>query len=136
MMNRYVTKVGLLLAFVVPCLWQLTVDPVAVGQEPATKTEPKAKAEPKGRLPAFFSKIGIDDKQRESIYKVQKSYDAQIEKAEAELKAIKDKRDAEIHALLTKDQKKTLETLLEAAKAKATESKTKAAEPKPEEPKK
>jgi hypothetical protein len=135
MMSRHFAKVGILLAFALPCVWQLSFSQSVTGQEPA-KTEPKAKAEPKGRLPAFFSKIGVDDKQRESIYKIQKNYEAQIEKIEAELKAIKDKRDAEIHEVLTKEQKKSLEVLLEGAKAKAAEGKAKAAESKKEETKK
>ncbi len=79
------------------------------------RPKPKAPAV-KGRLPAYYGKLEVDDKQKESIYKIQASYDAQIDKLTEELAALKTKRDGEIRAVLTKEQQKKLDAAIEEAK--------------------
>ncbi|MDX1965017.1 MAG: hypothetical protein SFX18_17860 [Pirellulales bacterium] len=81
----------------------------------------------KPRLPQYYSKLGIDEKQREAIYKLQADYQEEISKLEEQLKALKEKRDGEILEVLTAAQQKKLEELKQEAKDK---SKEKAAEEK------
>lgn len=107
----------------------------AVGQDakkpedkPAAKKE-GAKKEPKGRLPNNFSKVGIDDQQKEKIYAIQSKYDDQLSKLEGELKALRSQRDAEVEGVLTADQKAKLKKLADEAKAEQA-AKKKAADDK------
>jgi hypothetical protein len=67
-------------------------------------------------LPQYYGKLEVDDKQKESIYKIQASYEAQIDKLTEELAALKSKRDGEIRAVLTKEQQKKLDTTIDEAK--------------------
>ena len=75
------------------------------------------RAPARGRLPAYYAQV-VDDKQRERIYSIQKSYSAKIEALEAELKAVTSKRDAEIEAVLTPQQRQRVAALEAEAKAK------------------
>ena len=86
-------------------------------QEAAKKTETKERAKAKGYLPPFYRDV-IDGVQREKIYQIQDSYEAQINALEAQLKTLRDNRDAEIAALLTPEQAKRLAELTAEAKKK------------------
>jgi hypothetical protein len=70
------------------------------------KDEPVAK--PKGFLPPYWKDIVSED-QKPKIYTVQAKYREKIEKLEAEIKALKDKRDKEMLEILSPEQKKRLE---------------------------
>lgn len=83
-------------------------------KKPAAKKE-REKA--KGYLPPYYRDV-IDGLQREKIYEIQKQYDAKIDALEAEAKALRDKRDAEIAALLSPEQKKRVQELAAEAKNK------------------
>ena len=72
------------------------------------KDEPKAK----GMLPMNWGKIGLDDKQKQEIYKVQGKYNEEIDKLEAKIKEIKLTRDKEMKAVLSPEQKKKLDDIL------------------------
>jgi hypothetical protein len=111
----YFRGVGLSLALLMPfALSGITAN--GADEAKSKKTEAKEKAPAKGRLPQYYGKVDVDDKQKESIYKIQADYDAQIDKLTAELAALKSKRDAEIRAVLTKDQQKKLDTVIEESK--------------------
>jgi hypothetical protein len=87
-------------------------------QKPSKEAKPSLKA--KGRLPAYYKDV-VTQSQKESIYKIQSSYGDQITKLAEEMKALTEKRDAEIEALLSAEQKAKVATLkAEAAKKKAT----------------
>ncbi|MGC4002387.1 MAG: hypothetical protein QM811_04265 [Pirellulales bacterium] len=79
----------------------------------------EAKAKAKGRLPPYYAKVDVDDKQREAIYKIQASYDPKLDKLEEELKAMREKRDAELRDVLTKAQQKALDEAIEESKSKS-----------------
>lgn len=122
----YFRGVGLSLALLMPfALSSITAN--GADEAKSKKAEAKEKAPVKGRLPQYYSKVDVDDKQRETIYKIQADYDAQIDKLTAELAALKSKRDTEIRAVLTKDQQKKLDTAIEEAKKAKAKSATEAA---------
>lgn len=64
----------------------------------------KARAKPRGRLPSHYGKV-VDPAQKEKIYKIQQSYEPKIAELNAQLQALRDKRDAEIDAVLTAEQR-------------------------------
>jgi len=124
-MRRLFPIVGLIVALTISAASNMN----AWGQKQA---EPKAKAAaaddapksaktekeaaPRRRLPQYYSKVGIEERQREAIYKIQADYEGKLDKLEAELKALRDKRDDEILGVLTRAQQKKLEELIEEAK--------------------
>jgi len=73
----------------------------------------------KGRLPANFGKLGLNDTQKDKIYAIQGSYSDQLDALEAQVAAVKAKRDHEVEGVLTEDQRKVLKNLTDAAKDKA-----------------
>lgn len=91
------------------------------GTKPATsKATPadKADAKAKGRVPANYGKLGLTEVQRTKIYGVQAQYDDQLDALEKQFATLKAKRDQEVEAVLTDDQRKMLKTLVDAAKEK------------------
>ncbi|HEX3656954.1 MAG TPA: hypothetical protein VHV55_14150 [Pirellulales bacterium] len=94
----------------------------------------KEKSKLKGRLPNYYSKV-VDGAQREKIQQIQQTYAPQIEQLQAQLKALNEKREAEINALLTPEQRTRLAALSAEAKQAAAKKKAaaaaKAAEAKP-----
>jgi Spy/CpxP family protein refolding chaperone len=106
----------------------------AVSQEKADNAEPavekpQPRKQPRARLPNFYRQV-VSEQQREEIYKIQASYQAKIEALQAQLKAVVDERDAKVTAVLTPEQKKKVEELAAAAKAKRQQAQEKPAEPK------
>lgn len=84
------------------------------GQDPKPD-EPK-KADPpvklKGFLPMNWGKLGLTDEQKQSVYRIQARYAAEIEKLEAQIRELKAARDKELKGVLTPEQKKRLEDIL------------------------
>jgi hypothetical protein len=87
--------------------------------------KPAAAKKPRGRLPAYYAQIGLSNVQRDKIYGVQGTYGTEIESLQKQIAAIEEKRDAEIVAVLTPEQKKTLEDLVAAAKKRSEERRKK-----------
>lgn len=139
-MRRLFPIVGLIVALTISAAsnmnaWgQKQAEPKAKAEPKTKAAEPKAKAKaaaaddapksaktekeaaPRRRLPQYYSKVGIEERQREAIYKIQADYEGKLDKLEAELKALRDKRDDEILGVLTRAQQKKLEELIEEAK--------------------
>lgn len=93
----------------------------------AAKQEDK---KPTNRLPANYGKLGLTDAQKDKVYAAQEKYDKQIDDLEAQIKSLKAKRDAEVEAVLSAEQKKILKDLTDEAKdtkakAKKTDEKDK-----------
>ncbi len=84
---------------------------------PAAAKKTAKERQPAGRLPNFYPKI-VTEEQREKIFAIQKQYAAKIDPLRRELEKITRERDEAIEALLTPEQKKQLEDLKAAAKAK------------------
>lgn len=99
-------------------------------QTPISAQEKPAAAETKkagGRLPPYYGQIGLSTEQREKIYGVQSTYASQIEALQKQIASLEEKRDGEINAVLTADQKKQLDSLRAAAKEKTSRRKSDAA---------
>lgn len=73
----------------------------ATGGDAAKKEATVKKAA--GRLPTYFAAV-VSQKQRESIYKLQADYEAQLEKLQAQLEALIADRDREVDAVLSAEQ--------------------------------
>lgn len=80
------------------------------------------------RLPANYGKIGVSEDQRKKIYEIQNKYDDQIEVLQKQIADLRAKEKTELEAVLTAEQKKSLQVANEegqkkaAAKKKASEN--------------
>ncbi|HUG92859.1 MAG TPA: hypothetical protein VML55_18605 [Planctomycetaceae bacterium] len=99
------------------------LQPAAAQQSPAAPARTRAR-----RLPAYYGQVGLNDRQRETIYGLQAAYADRIEELERQLEALKAKRDQEIEAVLNPQQKTRLRQLVEAA-AKRRAGQSRAAAP-------
>lgn len=79
------------------------------GKDPKKDDQP---AKAKGMLPTYWGQLGLSDEQKQKVYKVQAKYNDEIEKLEAKIQELKDKRDKERFDLLSADQKKRLEAII------------------------
>jgi hypothetical protein len=78
-----------------------------------TESKPTQKAAAtkfRGRLPNNYARL-VTPKQRAEIYAIQEQYHAQIEELETQLEELKRKQSDEIYAVLTPEQKATLNVL-------------------------
>ncbi len=96
----------------------LTLQVSAEQKGDAVKAEPKAtkKRATVRRLPAYYAQL-VDDRQRERIYRIQSDYGPRIEALETEIEALTAKRDAEIRAVLTPEQRQQLDAKIDEAKS-------------------
>lgn len=80
------------------------------------KPKQPADAEPpvrlRGVLPQYWKQLGLSDDQVQQIYKIQATYNEEIEKLEEQIKALKEKMAKERSAVLTKEQKERLEKII------------------------
>ena len=86
---------------------------------PNDTTKTTGKTPPKkfrGRLPNNYGKIGLDVKQKESIYAIQARYVAELDELEKRIEMLKEERDKEIYDVLTEEQKAALKILLDKRK--------------------
>jgi regulator of replication initiation timing len=79
-----------------------------------------------GRLPNNYAKLGLSDTQRQKIYATQARYGEQIDALVKQVEELRQKRDAEIEAVLTPEQRENLKKLT-AETAKKTAAKKGAA---------
>ncbi len=108
------------LAIVLACL-----DRPTTGQDKEAAAKPAAakKAEKfRGRLPNFYRQV-VNQKQRQTIYKIQAEYAPKIADLKAQLDALTKERDQRVAAVLTPEQRKRVEDFKAAAKAKREQKK-------------
>ncbi len=118
MIRKSLLTVAVVFPLIGALAWaQQAPDKTGDAAKPAAGAPAKARAKPRGRLPAFYARVVSGD-QREKIYAIQQSYEPKIADLQAQLKALTDKRDAEIEAVLTADQKTKVQQLATDAKAK------------------
>lgn len=72
------------------------------------------------RLPMYYARV-VDEKQRQKIYDIQRKYHPQIEALQRQLEELIAKRNAEIEAVLTPQQKAEIEKLRQEAATKRSE---------------
>lgn len=116
---------GTLVSLAIALAGASQADSQAGSQEtPSGETEAAAPQKKfQGRLPAYYRTV-VDEKQRASIYAIQKEYWTQIEDLKAQLEALAKQRDEKIAAVLTPEQLKQVEATATAAKAKRATTKT------------
>jgi Spy/CpxP family protein refolding chaperone len=78
----------------------------------------------KPRLPNYYGKLDLTDQQREKIYSLQAIANGEIEALEEKINAIKEKRDGDIEAVLSPEQKAKLVSLQGDAKKKRDSKKS------------
>lgn len=107
---------------------QISIDST-IGQEKSAEKGKAAPAKvakkPRGRLPQYYGQVGISSEQRQKIYDVQAVYVKQIAELQKQIDALVKKRDGEVAAVLTSEQKEKLDELLAAAKKRAEERRSK-----------
>ncbi|GAB4142550.1 MAG: hypothetical protein Kow0040_31600 [Thermogutta sp.] len=87
------------------------------GQSATSAAKADATAAFRPRLPMYYAKV-VDDKQRQSIYDIQRKYHPQIADLQRQLEKLIAQRDAEIEAVLTPQQKAEVEKLRKEAAAR------------------
>jgi len=112
---RTVARLGLATAVVGIAAWTVAQPPTAgpAGSArgpapgvsaPATKDGP---AEQRGRLPNFYRHV-VTPEQRDQMYAIMDKYEAQIADLQKQIDAIEARRDAEVEAMLTPEQRAKL----------------------------
>lgn len=91
----------------------------------AAKAEKKAPKKARRAVPAYFGQVGLSGEQKEKIYAVQADYNGKIGDLKKQIAELTKKRNTEVEAVLTPDQKKQVDELRAAAKKKADERKGK-----------
>jgi TolA-binding protein len=66
----------------------------------------------KGTLPPNWAKLGLTDKQKQEVYKIQSDYADKIADLETKIKDLKDKSKTDMEKVLTKEQKERLKEIL------------------------
>lgn len=88
----------------------------AGGAMSGASDDPAAKgASPYRRLPSYFGQIGLNEKQKESVYEVRGRCRAEIEALTLKIEALKERERAECEAILTDGQRRLLNATREAA---------------------
>lgn len=118
---------------------------LALEKEAKPSAEAEEASAPKGRLPNHFADV-VTPEQREKIYKIQRTYAEKLDELASEIRDLIAKREADIQAVLTAEQREKVSQAKEAiAKkrkkdagqndAKSAESKDSKSDKKPEEKK-
>lgn len=97
----------------------------AVFAQGAAESKSAEKKGADGRVPAYFAQIGLSKDQRAKVLEVQSSYAEKIDALRKQIADLEAKRDVDVRGVLSDDQKKKLDELVDAAKKKAAESRTK-----------
>lgn len=114
------SKLGGLLAAIIGAtiLLQAYSTRVSVAQDSDKNDKSTKRAGPRGRLPANWTKLDISENQREKIYAIQKRARELIEPLQAQIDEIESRRDAEMLAVLSKEQREKLRQIMLEAKSK------------------
>jgi hypothetical protein len=103
--------------------------PAAKSKESPAETPVPEDAKPKkrefrGRLPAYYNRV-VDEEQRAKIYAIQREYAPKIDALKAQLEALTAERNEKVVAVLTPEQRTTVEKLRAEAKAKRAAARAK-----------
>ena len=79
-----------------------------------TKKPSVSKSKYKGQLPQNWGQLGLTDDQKQSVYRIQSTYNEQIDALEEQIKELKSKMSEERSKVLSAEQKKRLEEILKA----------------------
>ena len=90
-----------------------------MGEDKKTDKEPLIV---RARLPTYYSKLGLSQKQRNTIYKVHGRYTAEIQELYDKIKELRDKDREDCEKVLTAEQKARLRQILLGGRGKKTDS--------------
>ena len=90
----------------------LVVLPLGLSAAVVAQDKDKSKKSGHERLQPYWTQLELSEKQRDAYDRVVREYGPRIDKLEAELDALKEKRRKDWHAILTPAQKSKLESLL------------------------
>lgn len=126
-MQRMTLGLGaLLLAFTSTFAWTQESGTQSTTKKVAEKAGASDEEKAAGRLPNNYGKLGLNDKQKKSIYAAQTKYGAEISALIKQVEELRAKRDAEVEGVLTAEQKVKLQEL-QSETAKKTAAKKAAA---------
>jgi hypothetical protein len=74
------------------------------------KTEPAPAV--RGKLPKYYSKLGLSDDQRQKLFAIEATFSAKIAGLRRQIKALQDQEKADQEKVLTDEQKATLRRLI------------------------
>ena len=94
----------------------------APAEKPLPEDAKPKKREFRGRLPAYYNRV-VDEKQRKTIYEIQREYAPKVDALKAQLAALTAERDKKVAGVLTPEQLETVEKLKAEAKAKRARAK-------------
>jgi Spy/CpxP family protein refolding chaperone len=86
--------------------------PLAVGKPADDKSDKAPDTKMRGQLPQNWSKLGLSDKQKQDIYKVQNDYMAKIDALRKQMDDLKTAEKKEMEKILTPAQKERLKEIL------------------------
>jgi Spy/CpxP family protein refolding chaperone len=84
----------------------------------------------KGRLPLYWSKLGLSDEQRQKVLAIRGDYQAKIEPLRQKIAQLENEERAELAKILTAEQRKQLQKLI-ASKVVGGEAEDKKPDDKP-----
>jgi Spy/CpxP family protein refolding chaperone len=99
-----------------------------MGQDTKPADTP-APAKVKGTLPAYFSKLGLTDEQRQKVYKIHASYKSKIDALKEQMAQLTNEERVELNKVLSDTQRQRLREL-RSRDPEATKESTPAAEKK------
>ncbi len=105
-----------------------TYEPLWGQEEEPQKSQRTQRQERRGRLPAYYARVVSGD-QRESVYKIQRSYAPKLQELTKQLQQLRAMRDKEIDAILTPEQLARVKQLREEARQRRRQNQQENAEP-------
>jgi hypothetical protein len=112
-----------------PTQKQTVNKPVTPEMLPAKDKASAEKDASKPRLPSGFAKLNLSQEQHSRVLKIQEQFSHQIKEIETQLAAVKAKRDHELQAVLTPQQKSAYAEAREARKNTDEKGSVKPADP-------
>src|SRR5438105_181597 len=79
-----------------------------LGQDKDKKDSKEPPIKYKGQLPQNWSKLGLTDTQKQTVYKTQGTYNAKIEPLRAQIRKLQEEEKAELFKVLTDAQRSRL----------------------------
>ncbi len=97
---------------------------VTVAQEKGDAAKPAGKRSYR-RLPNYYGQVGLSGTQKDEIYKIQTAAGEQIATLKTQIVTLEKKRNDDLRAVLTDEQKSKVDELVAAAKKRAEDRRKK-----------
>ena len=97
---------------------------VTVAQEKGDSAKPASRRSYR-RLPNYYGQVGLSGTQKDEIYKIQTAAGEQIATLQTQIETLEKKRNDDVRAVLTDEQKSKVDELVAAAKKRAEDRRNK-----------